>query len=68
MPALNIEYTDEELAAVREAARLGGKSVKAHVHDLSVSEAARRNFVTGAATFVTDHLAEFQDAFPEGQR
>ncbi|MFH8370154.1 hypothetical protein [Streptomyces sp. NPDC018031] len=65
MPALNIEFTEEELAAIREAAAADGKSVKAYVHDLSVREQQRRLFVQHAAKFWNDHIEEFDEAFPE---
>lgn len=65
MPALNIEYTEHELAAIREAAAADGKSVKAYVHDLSVREQQRRVFVDHAVAFWKDHRAEFDTAFPE---
>ncbi|WP_431040720.1 hypothetical protein ACQUSR_01650 [Streptomyces sp. P1-3] len=65
MPALNIEFTDEELAAIREAAAADGKSIKAYVHDLSVREQQRRVFVQHAVKFWNDHIDEFDAAFPE---
>ncbi|MGW1071645.1 hypothetical protein [Streptomyces sp. NPDC002537] len=65
MPALSIEFTDEELAAIREAAAADGKSIKAYVHDLSVREQQRRRFVERAAKFWNEHIAEFDAAFPE---
>ncbi|MFH9352039.1 hypothetical protein [Kitasatospora sp. NPDC017646] len=64
MPALNIEYTEHELAAIREAAAADGKSVKAYVHDLSVREQRRRVFVDHAVALWKDHRAEFDAAFP----
>ncbi|MFI5530602.1 hypothetical protein ACIA8O_18885 [Kitasatospora sp. NPDC051853] len=65
MPALNIEYTEHELAAIREAAAADGKSVKAYVHDLSVREQQRRVFVNRAVAFWNEHVEEFDAAFPE---
>jgi hypothetical protein len=65
MPALNIEFTAEELAAVREEAAAAGKSVKAYVHDLSVREQQRRAFVAGAGEWYERLLPEFQDLWPE---
>ncbi|MFJ9521153.1 hypothetical protein ACIRPK_23240 [Kitasatospora sp. NPDC101801] len=65
MPALNIEYTELELAAIRAAAAADGKSVKAYVHDLSVREQQRRTFVEHAVAFWHEHLDEFDAAFPE---
>ncbi|MFJ8626110.1 hypothetical protein ACIRD3_25185 [Kitasatospora sp. NPDC093550] len=57
MPALTIEYTEHELAAIREAAAADGKSVRAYIHDLSVREQRRRVFV--------DHAVAFWKAQPE---
>ena len=65
MPALNVEFTEAELAVVRKAAAADGKSVKAYVHDLSVREQNRRTFVNVAASFWNDNLAEFDAAFPD---
>ncbi|WP_327676091.1 hypothetical protein [Kitasatospora sp. NBC_00458] len=65
MPALNIEYTEHELAAIRAAAAADGKSVKAYVHDLSVREQQRRVFVDHAVAFWRAHREEFDEAFPE---
>ncbi|MGW0549273.1 hypothetical protein [Streptomyces altiplanensis] len=65
MPAVNIEFTEEELAGIREAAAAEGKSVKAYVHDVSVLEQKRRFFVEGVAKFFNEHKAEFDAAFPD---
>ncbi|TVL89875.1 hypothetical protein CD790_25030 [Streptomyces sp. SAJ15] len=60
-----MEFTDEELAAIREAAAADGKSIKAYVHDLSVREQQRRIFVQHAVKFWNEHIEEFDAAFPE---
>lgn len=65
MPALNIEYTEEELEAIRKAAAADGKSVKAYVHDASVREFQRRAFVERGAEFFVEHVDEFDVAFPD---
>ena len=65
MPALNIPYTEEELAAIREAAAAAGKSVKSYVHDLSVREQQRRVFVATAGEAFERLLPEFQEFYPE---
>lgn len=65
MPALNVEFSDDELAALRAAAAEDGKSLKSYVHDLAVRERQRRAFVAGAAQFVARNRAEFDHAFPE---
>lgn len=62
---MNIEYTEEELAAIREAAAADGKSVKAYVHDVSVSEQLLRRFVERGVEFFGRHAEEFDAAFPE---
>jgi hypothetical protein len=65
MPALNVQFTEEELAGVRALAADAGKSVKAYVHDAAVREHLRKTFVEGAVKFYDDHKAEFDAAFPE---
>lgn len=65
MPALNIEYTEDELAAVRASAAADGKTVKQYVKDASIREQQRRAFVTAAARFWNDHVEEFDAAFPD---
>ncbi|MFE7587842.1 hypothetical protein ACFU6K_00465 [Kitasatospora sp. NPDC057512] len=65
MPALTIEYTEHELAAIREAAAADGKTVKAYVHDLSVREQQRRVFVDHAVAFWKAHRTEFDAGIPE---
>ncbi|MCX3058364.1 hypothetical protein [Streptomyces beihaiensis] len=65
MPALNVEFTEEELVVVRALAAADGKSVKAYVHDITVREHARRVFVEGAKKFIDDHKEEFRAAFPD---
>jgi hypothetical protein len=37
MPALNIDFTDEELAHVRERARSRGLAMRAYAHDVIVN-------------------------------
>ncbi|WP_405592211.1 hypothetical protein [Streptomyces sp. NBC_01190] len=65
MPALNINFSDEELAAVRAAAAAEGKSLKQYVHDLPLRERQRALFVRYAAAFGDQHRAEFDEAFPD---
>lgn len=65
MPALNVDFTPEELAALRRAAARSGKALKAYVHDASLRDSDRQEFVTGAAAFMDAHAAEFADAFPD---
>jgi hypothetical protein len=65
MPALNVEYTTDELAALRAAAAADGKSVKAYVHDLSVREQHRQAFVSRAAAFFDENVDAFDAAFAD---
>ena len=65
MPALNVEFTSEELEAVRADAARAGKTIKAYVHDLAVRERARKVFVGAAASYWNGHVEEFDAAFPD---
>ncbi|MER7578973.1 hypothetical protein [Kitasatospora sp. NPDC097691] len=65
MPALTIEYTEHELAAIREAAAADGKSVRAYIHDLSVREQQRRAFVDHAVAFWKSDRTESDAPRPE---
>ncbi|RKN38495.1 hypothetical protein [Streptomyces hoynatensis] len=65
MPALNVEYTEKELAALRAAAAAAGMSLKAYVHDASLRDQQRRAFVASATRFYDEHVAEFDAAFPD---
>lgn len=42
MPALNVVFSEEEMAQVREAAAQAGTSVKALAHDTVLTELRRR--------------------------
>lgn len=42
MPALNVVFSEEEMAQVREAANQEGTSVKALAHDAVLTELRRR--------------------------
>jgi hypothetical protein len=44
MPALNIRYSDDELAALRQRAEAEGVPVTRLVHDLSVGDTERASF------------------------
>lgn len=63
MPALNIDYTEDELAIVRASAAADGKTVKQYVKDASIRERQRRAFVAAATRFWQDHVEEFDAAF-----
>lgn len=68
MPALNIEFTAEEMERLRERATITGKSLKQHAHDVIVEEADRLAFVQGAAAEVERILPGVTAHFPEGLR
>lgn len=68
MPALNVEFSEEEMARLRERAALTGRSLKQHVHDVTVEEADRISFVEGAVAEAARILPGIAARFPEGQR
>ncbi|MEU9213894.1 hypothetical protein AB0D27_39880 [Streptomyces sp. NPDC048415] len=68
MPALNIEFSEGEMARLRERATITGKSLKQHVHDVTVEEADRIAFVEGAAAEAERILPGVMERFPAGLR
>ncbi|MFJ1562088.1 hypothetical protein [Streptomyces mirabilis] len=68
MPALNIEFTPEEMARLRNRAKITGKSLKEHVHDVTVEEADRIAFVEGATAEAERILPGVVESFPAGLR
>ncbi|POX89375.1 antitoxin Phd [Mycobacterium kansasii] len=59
MPSLNIGFTDEELAAVRDAAAGENLSLRAFVHRAAVVAASdRKRRVAEAAALVAQRSAE----------
>ncbi|MFR0355216.1 hypothetical protein [Streptomyces sediminimaris] len=68
MPALNVEFTDDEMARLRARAALTGRSLKQHVHDVTVDEADRITFVDGAVAEAERVLPGVEARFPAGQR
>ncbi|MFJ7078911.1 hypothetical protein [Streptomyces sp. NPDC098781] len=68
MPALNVEFSPEEMTRLRSRAALTGKSLKQHVHDVTVEEADRIAFVEGAAAEAERILPGVMQHFPAGQR
>ncbi|MFJ9761021.1 hypothetical protein [Streptomyces sp. NPDC101149] len=68
MPALNVEFSPEEMDRLRQRAALAGKSLRAHAHDVIVEEADRIAFVEGAAAEATRVLPGVMEHFPEGLR
>lgn len=68
MPALNVEFSEEEMARLRERAALTGRSLKQHVHDVTVEEADRLAFVEGAVAEAARVLPGIEARFPVGQR
>ncbi|MCC5037208.1 hypothetical protein DMH02_029540 [Streptomyces sp. WAC 00631] len=69
MPALNIDFSDEELAELREAARERGVTLKALVREAVTDDLARRRAMSEAGqifrSFVVDNADAFDEAFPE---
>lgn len=68
MPALNVEFSEEEMTRLRARAALAGRSLKQHVHDVTVEEADRLAFVEGAVAEATRILPGVAAHFPEGLR
>ncbi|MGW9024097.1 hypothetical protein ACWGQ5_07680 [Streptomyces sp. NPDC055722] len=68
MPALNVEFSSEEMDRLRQRAALTGKSLKMHVHDVTVEEADRLAFVDGAVAEAERVLPGVMARFPEGLR
>ncbi|MFE7028856.1 hypothetical protein ACFU9Y_01000 [Streptomyces sp. NPDC057621] len=68
MPALNVEFSEEEMARLRDRAALTGRSLKQHVHDVTVEEADRLAFVEGAVAEAARVLPGIEARFPAGQR
>lgn len=56
------------MARLRARATLAGRSLKQHVHDVTVEEADRLAFVEGAVAEAARVLPGVQARFPEGQR
>ncbi|MFJ9381648.1 hypothetical protein [Streptomyces sp. NPDC101455] len=68
MPALNVVFTEDEMTRLRQRAALTGRSLKDHVHDVTVQEADRIAFVEGAVEEAARVLPGIVARFPEGQR
>ncbi|MGW2554078.1 hypothetical protein [Streptomyces sp. NPDC001635] len=68
MPALNVEFSPEELDRLRRRAALAGKSLTAHAHDVLMEEAERIAFVEGAIAEAVRVLPGVTERFPEGLR
>lgn len=56
------------MARLRERAALAGRSLKQHVHDVTVQEADRLAFVEGAVAEAARVLPGVEARFPVGQR
>ncbi|UGQ11906.1 hypothetical protein LO772_34975 [Yinghuangia sp. ASG 101] len=69
MPALNVEFSDDELAALRAAAQDSGKTLKAYVREVVDGNLADRRAQARAAeafrAFVADNATAFDEAFPD---
>ncbi|MGW4619947.1 hypothetical protein [Streptomyces sp. NPDC004592] len=68
MPALNLEFSPEEMDRLRRRAALAGKSLTAHAHDVLMEEADRIAFVEGAIAEAARVLPGVTERFPEGLR
>ncbi|MFB7900562.1 hypothetical protein ACFC1B_30125 [Streptomyces xiamenensis] len=71
MPALNVDFTEDELADLRAIARERGLSLKALVREAAAADIERhRALKEGAAVFRTvfaRHADEFAAAFPDDE-
>ncbi|MFD8804736.1 hypothetical protein [Streptomyces sp. NPDC059597] len=71
MPALNVEFSERELADLRQIAKERGTSMKALVREAAAAGIARhRALQEGAETFRTffaAHAGEFAAAFPDDE-
>ncbi|MCX5201529.1 hypothetical protein OG897_08710 [Streptomyces sp. NBC_00237] len=67
MPMITVEFTEEELAEAKAHAASLGKSMRAHAHDIIVSDAQRAAFLKDVDKTVAYYMDVFKDA-PEGQR
>ncbi|KAF4408446.1 MULTISPECIES: hypothetical protein [Streptomyces] len=69
MPALNIDFSDEELSELREAARERGVTLKALVREAVTDDLAQRRAMAEATqifrSFVVDNADAFDEAFPD---
>ncbi len=62
MPALNLQFTDEEMADLRAAAEREGTSLKALVHDVVVTAvSSRKHLVEQAAARVAAISSELNE-------
>lgn len=68
MPALNVEFSDDELAALRAAAQDRGMTLKAYVRQVVDGDLDARRAQARAAevfrSFVAANAAAFDEAFP----
>lgn len=66
MPALNLQFTEDEMNDLREAAEREGRSLKALAHDLVVQAvSSRKHLVEGAATRVARISAGLNERLAE---
>ncbi|HCA84687.1 MAG TPA: hypothetical protein DEQ61_03805 [Streptomyces sp.] len=69
MPALNIDFSDEELSQLREAARERGVTLKTLVREAVTDDLAQRRAMAEATqifrSFVVDNADAFDAAFPD---
>ncbi|MGW5256176.1 hypothetical protein ACWERW_24785 [Streptomyces sp. NPDC004012] len=71
MPALNVEFSDRELADLRRIAKERGTSMKALVREAAAADIARHRALQEGAEvfrrFFEGHADEFAAAFPEDE-
>ncbi|MER5971702.1 hypothetical protein ACFYYR_15205 [Streptomyces sp. NPDC001922] len=69
MPALNIDFSDEELSELREAAKERGVTLKALVREAVTDDLAQRRAMAEASqvfrSFVRENADAFDAAFPD---
>ncbi|MGC0418155.1 hypothetical protein [Embleya sp. AB8] len=69
MPALNVDFSEDELAALREIARERGVTLKALVREAVTEDLVRRRALAGMTdtvrAFAAEHTAAFDEAFPD---
>lgn len=71
MPALNVEFSERELADLRQIAKERGTSMKALVREAAAADIARHRALREGAEvfrhFFVAHAAEFAAVFPDDE-
>ncbi|OIV37109.1 hypothetical protein BIV57_12785 [Mangrovactinospora gilvigrisea] len=69
MPALNVDFSDEEMAALRAEAHERGITLKALLKQSATAEISHQRALREGAQvfreFISAHQAEFDQAFPD---